>query len=180
MSHDQPAQVDAAPWRSGFVLMVARTLPVSTRRFPIQPNLITSTSCRAGNREVGGCCRASRHRSPLPSDAGGDSRTDAKTLGELQRQLANRSDPAWLGVVRPGSLEILPIGFHEEDSTARFTPSAKGHHRTVVLPEPGSWHVRSQQPAPRHRLRLQRDIQPVDADDRHIRLGKGQAEAPAA
>jgi hypothetical protein len=50
-------------------------------------------------------------------DAGGDSKTDAETLGKLQRQLANRSDPAWLGVVRPGSLDILPIGFHEVAST---------------------------------------------------------------
>jgi hypothetical protein len=38
-------------------------------------------------------------------------------IGELQRQLANRSDPAWLGVVRPGSLELYPIGFHETATT---------------------------------------------------------------
>ncbi len=31
----------------------------------------------------------------------------------MSRQLANRSDPAWLGVVKPGSLQIFPIGFHE-------------------------------------------------------------------
>ncbi|MDF1658136.1 MAG: N-6 DNA methylase [Verrucomicrobiales bacterium] len=30
---------------------------------------------------------------------------------ETQNLLANRSDPAWLGVVKPGSLEIYPIGF---------------------------------------------------------------------
>ena len=28
-----------------------------------------------------------------------------------QRLLANRSDPAWLGVLKPGSLEVFPIGF---------------------------------------------------------------------
>ena len=35
----------------------------------------------------------------------------------MRRKLANRSDPAWLGVVQPGSLEIFPIGFHEADDT---------------------------------------------------------------
>ena len=54
------------------------------------------------------------------------------SLSSVSRQLANRSDPAWLGVLRPGSLEIFPIGFHEgsnlqpvkiieeSDSTAPF------------------------------------------------------------
>ena len=51
-------------------------------------------------------------------DGRGDAVADPRIIGELQRQLANRSDPAWLGVVRPGSLEIHPIGFHENDSTA--------------------------------------------------------------
>jgi hypothetical protein len=46
-------------------------------------------------------------------DASGDAKSDARSLAEVRRQLANRSDPAWLGVVRPGSLEIFPIGFHE-------------------------------------------------------------------
>lgn len=46
-------------------------------------------------------------------DGCGDARSDANTLAALQRQLANRSDPAWLGIVRLGSLEIYPIGFHE-------------------------------------------------------------------
>ena len=46
-------------------------------------------------------------------DACGDARSDAQSLSNLRRQLANRSDPAWLGVVRMGSLEIFPIGFHE-------------------------------------------------------------------
>jgi hypothetical protein len=39
-------------------------------------------------------------------------------LADVQRQLANRSDPAWLGLVRPGSLEIYPIGFHPEGRNA--------------------------------------------------------------
>lgn len=46
-------------------------------------------------------------------DGCSDTATDVKTLAELQRRLANRSDPAWLGIVRSGSLEIHPIGFHE-------------------------------------------------------------------
>ena len=51
-------------------------------------------------------------------DAPGDGGIDAKLIADIQRRLANRSDPAWLGVVRPGSLEIHPIGFHEDASTA--------------------------------------------------------------
>ncbi len=51
-------------------------------------------------------------------DSCGDVQADSATLVRLQQQLANRSDPAWLGVVRPGSLEIHPIGFHETGSTA--------------------------------------------------------------
>lgn len=46
-------------------------------------------------------------------DASGASGVAFSTLGDLSRQLANRSDPAWLGVLKPGSLEIFPIGFHE-------------------------------------------------------------------
>src|ERR1017187_1062731 len=51
-------------------------------------------------------------------DSCGDVVADANVIGNLQRQLANRSDPAWLGVVRPGSLEIYPIWFHEQGSNA--------------------------------------------------------------
>ncbi len=46
-------------------------------------------------------------------DACGDAKSDAASLAVVRKQLANRSDPAWLGVMRPGSLEIFPIGFHE-------------------------------------------------------------------
>lgn len=46
-------------------------------------------------------------------DATSDVKSDTASLAAVRRQLANRSDPAWLGVVRPGSLEIFPIGFHE-------------------------------------------------------------------
>src|SRR6185437_6001052 len=46
-------------------------------------------------------------------DASGDVKSDAESLAAVRRQLANRSDPAWLGVVRSGSLAIYPIGFHE-------------------------------------------------------------------
>ncbi len=51
-------------------------------------------------------------------DATGDETVDAQKLARLQHQLANRSIPAWLAVARPGSLEIHPIGFHTEPSTA--------------------------------------------------------------
>ncbi len=44
-------------------------------------------------------------------DAGG-LKSDTSSLASVRRQLANRSDPAWLGVIHPGSLEIFPIGFH--------------------------------------------------------------------
>lgn len=50
-------------------------------------------------------------------DACGEGPSAAK-IAEIQRQLANRSDPAWLGVARFGSLELFPIGFHETATTA--------------------------------------------------------------
>jgi Eco57I restriction-modification methylase len=46
-------------------------------------------------------------------DGCGDRDLDAAMLADVRRKLANRSDPAWLGVVQSGSLEIFPIGFHE-------------------------------------------------------------------
>jgi len=46
-------------------------------------------------------------------DASGDVKSDVDSLVAVRRKLANRSDPAWLGVVRAGTLEIFPIGFHE-------------------------------------------------------------------
>jgi len=59
-------------------------------------------------------------------DACGDARSDALSLSNLRRQLANRSDPAWLGVVRPGSLEIFPIGFHETADSQPVTTIEEG------------------------------------------------------
>jgi len=35
----------------------------------------------------------------------------ASDRDDLRRRLANRSDPAWLGVVRAGTLEVFPVGF---------------------------------------------------------------------
>lgn len=46
-------------------------------------------------------------------DAGAAHGLVSSSIGHLSRRLANRSDPAWLGVLTPGSLEIFPIGFHE-------------------------------------------------------------------
>ncbi len=65
-------------------------------------------------------------------DACGDAKSDASSLASVRRQLANRSDPAWLGVVRPGSLEIYPIGFHEADSTAPIK-TIEEHSSTAPL-----------------------------------------------
>jgi hypothetical protein len=50
-------------------------------------------------------------------DACGDSKFDDATLAAVRQKLANRSDPAWLGVVQSASLEIFPIGFHEAADT---------------------------------------------------------------
>ena len=46
-------------------------------------------------------------------DASGDVRSDAASLAALSKQLANRSDAAWIGVLRTGSLEIFPISFEQ-------------------------------------------------------------------
>ena len=59
-------------------------------------------------------------------DASGHAKSDAQSLSDLRRQLANRSDPAWLGVVRPGSLEIFPIGFHETADSQPVTTIDEG------------------------------------------------------
>jgi hypothetical protein len=41
-------------------------------------------------------------------------KNDAASISATRKRLANRSDPAWLAVARAGSLEIFPIGFHDE------------------------------------------------------------------
>ena len=64
-------------------------------------------------------------------DASGAVKSDADSLATVCRQLANRSDPAWLGVVRPGSLEIFPIGFHE---TADSRPVTVIEERSATAP----------------------------------------------
>ena len=50
-----------------------------------------------------------------------DVRSDAVSLATARRLLANRSDPAWLGVLRPGSLEIYPISFQESENSSPVT-----------------------------------------------------------
>lgn len=50
-------------------------------------------------------------------DACGKSSFKDASFAAVRRKLANRSDPAWLGVVQSASLEIFPIGFHEADDT---------------------------------------------------------------
>ncbi len=51
-------------------------------------------------------------------DACRNARAEHADVGRLQRQLANRSDPAWLGVIRSGSLDLYPVGFHDDATTA--------------------------------------------------------------
>ncbi len=46
-------------------------------------------------------------------DVGWQERLNPEGIADLQRRLANRSDPARLGLVRLGSLELYPIGFLE-------------------------------------------------------------------
>ncbi len=43
-------------------------------------------------------------------DASGDVKSDATSLAVVRRRLANRSDPAWLGVVRPVRWKSSPSG----------------------------------------------------------------------
>jgi hypothetical protein len=64
-------------------------------------------------------------------DASADVRSDAVSLAAVRRLLANRSDPAWLGVVRPGSLEVFPIGFQE---TADSRPVRIIEERSTTAP----------------------------------------------
>jgi N-6 DNA Methylase len=63
-------------------------------------------------------------------DAESNAKCDPQSLAQTQRVLANRSDPAWLGVARLGSLDIYPIGFHEAASTAPI--------KTIELESPGA------------------------------------------
>ena len=44
-------------------------------------------------------------------DAGAELDSENSNLQKISNDLANRSEPAWLGVVRPGYLEIYPVGF---------------------------------------------------------------------
>ena len=65
-------------------------------------------------------------------DGCGDSRLNDAILAGVQRKLANRSDPAWLGVVRHASLDIFPIGFHEA-SDARPIRTIEEQSKTAPL-----------------------------------------------
>lgn len=60
-----------------------------------------------------------------------DGEDPRETIPELQRRLANRSDPAWLGVARPGSLEIYPIQF----KLAEASPQPV---KTILATEPAA------------------------------------------
>ena len=65
-------------------------------------------------------------------DARGGTRSlGPKGIHELQRLLANRSESAWLGVVKSGELELYPVHF-ADDAPAR--PSAKLKERGAEAP----------------------------------------------
>ena len=66
-------------------------------------------------------------------DACNDSKSDPPSLVALSHLLANRSDPAWLGVVQPGSLEIFPIGFHTAADTRPIKTFEKGSANAAFL-----------------------------------------------
>ena len=65
-------------------------------------------------------------------DASADVKSDAASLATVRRLLANRSDPAWLGVLRPGSLEIFPISF-QETAASRPVRTIEEHSTTAPL-----------------------------------------------
>ena len=65
-----------------------------------------------------------------------DDRGNTRSLGprgvwELQRLLANRSDSAWLGIVRDGSLDLYPVKFAPD---APAQPSARLRDRAADAP----------------------------------------------
>ena len=66
-----------------------------------------------------------------PSDQGRSSGPTVGQIQDLQTLLANRSEHACLGVVRPGSLEIYPINL---DRTAL----AKAGFQTITIAQPGA------------------------------------------
>lgn len=65
-------------------------------------------------------------------DASSEVKSDPASISEVSCKLANRSDPAWLGVVRPGSLDVFPIGF---GGSAAIQPvkTIKEHDRAAPL-----------------------------------------------
>lgn len=65
-------------------------------------------------------------------DASADVKCDAASLATVRRLLANRSDPAWFGVLRPGSLEIFPISF-QETANSRVVRTVEERSTTAPL-----------------------------------------------
>jgi len=71
-------------------------------------------------------------------------------ISELQHQLANRSDPAYLGLVTGGTLELYPIEFHKRnkattkpkaiDTVVRAGPSAPLFFQSLVHGQFGKQH----------------------------------------
>ncbi len=62
---------------------------------------------------------------------GGTRAMGPKSIHEFQRLLANRSDSAWLGIVKPGELELYPVRFSEEPP---LRPSAKLREQAADAP----------------------------------------------
>ncbi len=87
-------------------------------------------------------------------DARGGARAmGPKSIHELQRLLANRSDSAWLGIVKPGELDLYPVRFSEEPP---LMPSAKLREQAADAPlffqslVHGTFHHSSELPAGDH------------------------------
>lgn len=66
-------------------------------------------------------------------DAISNDSVDAAKIAKLQRLLANRSDPAWLAVARPGSLDIYPIDFHAAAATTALDTISVQEDRAALF-----------------------------------------------
>jgi hypothetical protein len=64
-------------------------------------------------------------------DEVGNARLETQQIQDLQTLLANRSEHACLGVVKPGSMEVYPINLDRETL-------AKANFRTIQVAEPGA------------------------------------------
>ena len=127
MSKDQPVRVDNRPLAERLRLYGCTEIICLDQPLPDPAQLeYLDLLPRRGTGPVAAVAEHQGTALLYLVDACGDGVADGGMIGNIQRQLANRSDPAWLGVVRPGSLEIHPIGFHERGSTAAIHTVREG------------------------------------------------------